>query len=260
MSVEQIIADKQKALILLVRAKKTYDNEPIKIESCKQLGTGFFINNQGVAITSRHVIKLFEEPIEQDETLAVIYYNFSKNKYICTPISDNSFFDFREIDIAILNIHDCCSESWLEFSNKKAQLGEAIFTIGYPVNSENYLTIENIQSGLRYCCSSVCSIKNQDFICNKGLIEIRNKYLIETDRYMTGGLSGSPAMRSNDGKVIGVIAGNKLSVEDTIYTAVFDPDTEKEQLKAFPFIVPTSYIISADEILSFIKKHNNIKV
>jgi len=255
-SFTQFIAHVQKAILMIVRVKRSaMQSDRLKEKTCRQLGTGFFISAKGTAITNRHVLKLFDEPLTEDEALAAVYYDPGSDQYLCVDLKEEAT-TFRQIDIAILELH-CKPESWLTLYEGTVQLGESIYTLGYPAlngSEETPLSLYDIESRAKFCCTTVCCIRKQDFVCNKGLIELRGKRLIEIDRYMANGLSGSPVFRACDGQVVGVVVGTRLHVEDTLYTAVYEPHKEMEHLRPFPFIVPTSYAISVEEILPFIRE------
>ena len=52
-----LIAKVKESLLFIARAKVSGKSEKVITETCNQLGTGFFIDNEGTAIINMHLLK-----------------------------------------------------------------------------------------------------------------------------------------------------------------------------------------------------------
>lgn len=130
------------------------------------VGTGFFINNEGVILTCYH-------NIEHYISIWVSIPPTGQKKYNCSVLGV-----YPELDIAVLKIHGYNNRSYLELGNSDdISTGEEVTAAGYPLNSS--------------------SIK-----MSKGIVSGRNNGDIQTDTPLNPGNSGGPLLR--DSKVIGI--------------------------------------------------------
>lgn len=145
-------------------------------------GTGFAINNKGYLITSLHMIKGAD---------SIFVENGSINR-----TSTKIIFSDPSIDIAILKIdNDEITKSWsipFVFSNRNVDLGEKIFTLGYP---------------------------RKDIVYGEGSLSSLSGYHGDTTMYQISipvnpGNSGGPLL-DEQGNVVGLIRGKITSAEAT---------------------------------------------
>lgn len=84
-------------------------------------GTGFFINNKGCILTNYHVIS-------KGNLITILTNN---NEYDCDIVYAN-----ENDDIAILKVRDSLLKTpFLSFSINESEVGEVVFTLGYPLAS-----------------------------------------------------------------------------------------------------------------------------
>lgn len=145
-------------------------------------GTGFAINNKGYLITSLHMIKGADSIFVENGTL-----NRTATKII---------FSDPSIDIAILKIeNDDAIKNWsvpFVFSNRNVDLGERIFTLGYP---------------------------RKDIVYGEGSLSSLSGFHGDTTMYQISipvnpGNSGGPLL-DEQGNIIGLIRGKITSAEAT---------------------------------------------
>ncbi len=145
-------------------------------------GTGFAINNEGYIITSLHMIKgadsVFIENSDISRTAAKIIFTDPK------------------IDVAILQIDKAdIYKEWnlpFVFSNRNCDLGEKVFTLGYP---------------------------RKDIVYGEGSLSSLSGYHSDTTMYQISipvnpGNSGGPLL-DEQGAVIGLVRGKITSAEAT---------------------------------------------
>ncbi len=145
-------------------------------------GTGFAINNQGYIITSLHMIKGAD---------SVFIENNNTNR-VATKI----VFTDPKIDVAVLQIENAdLYKSWslpFVFSNRSCDLGEKVFTLGYP---------------------------RKDIVYGEGSLSSLSGYHHDTTMYQISipvnpGNSGGPLL-DEQGTVIGLVRGKITSAEAT---------------------------------------------
>lgn len=145
-------------------------------------GTGFAINNHGYLITSWHMIKNADSVfIENDK------FSRSLTKVV---------FSDPAIDIAVLKIeNEQLSKNWkipFVFSNRNMDLGEKIFTLGYP---------------------------RKDIVYGEGSLSSLSGFHGDTTMYQISipvnpGNSGGPLL-DEQGNIVGLVRGKITSAEAT---------------------------------------------
>ncbi len=147
-------------------------------------GTGFAMNNKGYIITSLHMVKdadsIFIENSNTERCLTKLIYSDPK------------------IDIAILKIVDkSVSKNWnlpFSFNTKSSDLGEKVFTLGYP---------------------------RKDIVYGEGALSALSGYRNDTAMYQISipvnpGNSGGPLL-DEQGCIIGIIRGKITNAEATSF-------------------------------------------
>lgn len=145
-------------------------------------GTGFAINNKGYLITSWHMIK---------DADSVFIENGNVNRTITKVV-----FCDPKIDIAVLKIeNEEISKTWsipFIFSPRNLDLGEKVFTLGYP---------------------------RKDVVYGEGSLSSLNGYHGDTTMYQISipvnpGNSGGPLL-DEQGNVVGLVRGKITNAEAT---------------------------------------------
>ena len=145
-------------------------------------GTGFAINNNGYLITSWHIVK---------DADSVFIENGNTNR-----VATKVIFSDPKIDVAILQIENNeIFKSWnlpFVFSNRNCDLGEKVFTLGYP---------------------------RKDIVYGEGSLSSLSGYHSDTTMYQISipvnpGNSGGPLL-DEQGSVIGLVRGKITSAEAT---------------------------------------------
>ncbi len=189
-------------------------------------GTGFALNNKGYIITSFHMVKdadsIFIENSNTDRCLTKLIFSDPK------------------IDIAILKIvNKTISKNWnipFSFNTKSSDLGEKVFTLGYP---------------------------RKDIVYGEGALSALSGYRNDTAMYQISipvnpGNSGGPLL-DEQGCIIGIIRGKITNAEATSFAI-----KSNQIFKTINSIVPDSTrsaltISGKKNILKGIKRSEQIK-
>lgn len=147
----------------------------LETSSGKQAGTGFFINDKGLAVTNYHVI--------EGATSGKIQLNNGKKYNIKKVVG----YD-ENLDIAIIQINIKKSKPVRLGNSNKVKVGETVYAIGYPDP---------------FGLGSVDSTLTQGIISKKSYTFEGSTY-IQTTVDITGGNSGG-VLVNRQGKVIGII-------------------------------------------------------
>ena len=141
---------------------------PYNIQQQSQsIGSGFFINNQGYAVTAAHVI---ENSVELWIKLPKYGQKIFRGEIVSV---------YPDFDIGIIKVHDIDNNSFLELGNSdKISLRDKVYALGYPRNSKYPIITSGTISGMR-----------EDYI--------------QTDTPVNPGNSGGPLMNENN-MVIGI--------------------------------------------------------
>ncbi len=206
-----------------VSAIKNSQNELIKgfrknskkraIAPANFTGTGFVLNEKGYFITSLHLVKGCD---------SVFIENSSTER-----ISARIVFSNSKLDIAVLKLDSAIRLTNLPygFKTKESDLGENIFTLGYP---------------------------SQDIVYGEGSISSSSKFgdtmMYQISIPVNPGNSGGPLLDEN-GNIIGVVSGKNQNAEGTGFASksIYINDIINE--------------LSDDELKKELKlsKRNNIK-
>ena len=142
-----------------------------------QTGTGFFINDKGLAVTNYHVIKKC--------TSGKVQLNNGKIYNIKKVVG----YD-EDLDIAIIQIDIKKSKPVRLGNSNKVKVGETVYAIGYPQ---------------AYALGSMDSTLTQGIVSKKAYTIEGNTY-IQTTADITNGNSGG-VLVNNRGEVIGITSG-----------------------------------------------------
>ena len=135
-------------------------------EQSMSVGTGFMISSNEL-ITAAHVVK---ECMNVTINFPISGKKIYKGKIICV---------YPDFDIALLRLVDFTVDKWLSLGDSdKLQLGEPVYAIGYPNDSDQPINTKGTISGLR-------------------------DDNIQTDAALNGGNSGGPLM-NDEHQVVGV--------------------------------------------------------
>lgn len=153
----------------------------------KNVGTGFFINDNGYILTCYHVV-------EDSIKLFVSLPDNGRNRYSARIVSL-----YPEIDLAIIKINDAANKQHLVLGKSDdLQIGNVTIAIGYPLGDETIKSTKGIISGVK-------------------------DYLLQTDTTINEGNSGGPLLNDRY-EVIGInsskMTGN--SVEGVGYSIPID--------------------------------------
>ena len=169
----------------------TLNNAPVvvKIPTKPKLeanfrATGFLLDGNGYLITNAHVV---------DNARNIIVENKKGEQYFATPVYSNKI-----TDIAILKIVDTSFKKVAAlpytFPKASAELGEHIFTLGYP---------------------------REEVVYGEGYLSAKSGYFGDTTSYQISisanpGNSGGPVINKN-GEVIGIISSKETNADGVVF-------------------------------------------
>lgn len=154
--------------------------------SLQPLGTAFLINEYGVFITSKHLVDGREIVSLQNKDSEIVFE--------ASVIYLDSI-----MDIAILKCHENITEQFnrvpFKFNKTQPQLGEEVFTLGYP---------------------------KKDIVYTTGVVSSENGYksdslYIEISMPSSPGYSGAPLFNEN-GFLVGIITANNSKKQSVTYS------------------------------------------
>lgn len=154
-----------------------------KVEESFEYGTGFFVNERGMILTSAHVLAAVDDPRQ-----VTVYVAGSPLQARLGPV-------YREVDLATLQV-DAGKTRTLSLSPRKPGLGEAVYAVGFP-----YLDIFRD----RQPAVSVGHVAGTGRKIEYEGRPVEN--LLLTDAFVADGCSGGPLL-DGQGKVIGVLRFN----------------------------------------------------
>jgi len=154
-----------------------------KLEESFEYGTGFFVNDRGLILTSAHVLAATDDA----KNITVLH----KGRQLqARPVKT-----YREVDLACLLV-DAGQTKPLELSTRAPRLGEQVYAVGFP-----YVDVFRDSAP----AVSVGHVAGAD---RKILYEDRPvDHLLLTDAFVADGCSGGPLL-SEQGEVLGVLRFN----------------------------------------------------
>jgi len=178
------IYEKEKERIAKLEKAKPKVTEVVKAQNLKPdliaigSGSGFFINNQGYALTNNHVVEICEQMVATLDGRQIVFRIIATDKVN---------------DIAIIAT-DKTTRNFLKINEEGAKLGENITAVGYPLSG----TLSDSVKITRGVVSSLSGIDN-----NTGQIQI--------DAALQPGNSGGPII-NEQGELVGIASAglNKL--------------------------------------------------
>ena len=181
---KQCIYDKEKERIAKLEKAKPKKVEVVKAENLNPdliaigSGSGFFINNQGYALTNNHVVEICEQMVATLDGRQILFRVIATDKVN---------------DIAIIAM-DKRNQNYLKINEEGAKLGENVIAVGYPLSGQ----LSDSVKITRGVVSSLSGIEN-----NTGQIQI--------DAALQPGNSGGPII-NEQGELVGIASAglNKL--------------------------------------------------
>lgn len=201
----------------IVKGITSVGEKAVKVAPANLEGSGFALNNKGFILTSWHMVNGAD---------SIFIENKSTGRS-----STKIIFSDPKMDIAILEIQDkSISKNWqlpFTFSNKPSDIGEKVFTLGYP---------------------------RKDVVYGEGALSSLTGYRDDTTMYQVSipvnpGNSGGPLL-DEQGNVIGLIRGKVTNAEATSFAI-----KSKEILKTISSVETES--LKKD--LSISNKKNSLK-
>src|SRR5260221_1589230 len=184
---------------------------PIEAATFKSGGTGFLIDGKGYLVTNAHVVK--------NSTLVHVQNKFGE--YTARIIQFET-----QADLALLKIEDTSFRSYSSLPyciNKTgAELGEELFTLGYP---------------------------RDEIVYNKGYMSAKTGFQGDTLACQitiaaNPGNSGTPVL-NNDGEVIGIVSSSQQNAQGVVFAV-----RSKNLFRAIDAMKSDSTLLKSDSSLS----------
>ena len=180
--VKRVLKQKQiyNSVVKIITTNIEVDNNiPFNIKKqSKGVGAGFFIDNKAHVLTAAHVVK-------NSIDIWVRIPEYGKKIFQGEIVSV-----YPDFDLAIIFVKDISNEYYLKLGNSEdLELGQNVYALGYPNNSEYPMRTSGTISGRR-----------EDYI--------------QSDVPINPGNSGGPLLNSND-KVVGVSSAVLTNSEDS---------------------------------------------
>jgi len=169
--------------VVQIKVKVSEQMKAGKLEESFEYGTGFFINDRGLILTSAHVLSASDDP----RNISVIHRG---RRLQARPVKT-----YRDVDLACLLV-DAGETRPLVLATRAPRLGEQVFAVGFPY-------VDVFRDG-----SPAVSVGHVAGTDRKILYEGRLvERLLLTDAFVADGCSGGPLL-SEEGQVLGVLRFN----------------------------------------------------
>jgi S1-C subfamily serine protease len=193
----------------------------------ENLGTGFFVSEDGWLITNQHVVCEANNTASNLSIVTASNKSYKIESVVVDPVQD----------IAILKVKlDGEKVPYLKFANPKSDLlvGQEVIAIGNPLGVNPGSVTRGIISGLHRNLRAQGACKDR--------LEVTDyEDVIQTDAAINAGNSGGPLLNTN-GEVVGVNSAADFNANDIAYSVPFQrvlkllERYEKNQKLTFPFI------------------------
>jgi len=153
----------------------------VVIQNGDNIGTGFFINEEGWIVTNRHVLENRYEELQKPNQFKIEL----RSGKVLTPIEFIDLYKSTKLDLCLVKTN-YKSKDYLPFSIEKINVGEDVVAIGHPIGlkwTQTKGTVTNIQ------------------LFDEGQDILKNYILI--DAAINPGNSGGPLINKY-GQVIGI--------------------------------------------------------
>lgn len=211
----QVIANAEKATFFIAtRMPRQGDNMSI------EQGTGFFITDDGYALTNNHVV----EGGDPNEKLQIVINGQQTTGDVVKTD--------KVLDVALIKVNTPGPTAYLSMGKGlELQKGEHLAAIGYPLGINNSFTDASVSEGVFSGIRNVKTVFPEDDVPGGP-----NDKLIQTDTAINHGNSGGPLIQMGTGKVVGI---DRLINRD-------DPATHQAR-------VGLDYAIPIEEVYAFLK-------
>lgn len=204
------------------------------------LGSGFFINGDGLLLTAKHVVSI---QLAADQVYFALHKTTATQFWLST--SQNIVHDFPDIDVCAIKFDR--KVSYLPLSQYRPKQGSDIGIYGYPASQ---IQIQNNQlvGGLVKPRSSRTTISNIEVgSMNFGTIKLVDKVIIESQFIFVKGNSGGPVFDAKNGKVVGIVTGVRHIPQDA-QTLTVTINGQNQSVIAVPY-ASYAYAVSISEVL-----------